>query len=83
MHRQGQPRAARRIILRLRAKARRLAETPGMGRSRKEDLRPGIPVGRHVLFCQAQPGGIVLVRVVHGSRDLSAIFGASEPEPTE
>ena len=33
------PRAARRVVLRLRAKARMLAETPGMGRSREEDLR--------------------------------------------
>jgi hypothetical protein len=32
-----------------------------------------------VLFYQAQPGGIVLVRVVHGSRNLPAIFGTTEP----
>ena len=80
------PDAARRVVLRLRAKARKLAETPGMGRSREEDLRPGLfsfPVGGHVLFYQAQPGGIVLVRVLHGSRDLPTIFSSSEPEPSE
>ena len=80
------PRAARRVVLRLRAKASKLAQSPGMGRSREKDLRPALfsfPVGQHVLFYQTQPGGIVLVRVLHGGRDLPAIFGTSEPEPTE
>jgi toxin ParE1/3/4 len=80
------PGAARRVVLRLRAKARTLTETPGMGRSREGDLRPNLfsfPVGKHVLFYRPQPGGIVLVRVIHGARDLPAIFGASEPELTE
>lgn len=75
------PEAARRVVERLRAKARRLAQTPGMGRSR-EDLRPDLfsfPVGQHVLFYRPQPGGIVLVRVVHGARDLPALFGATAP----
>lgn len=71
------PEAARHFVERLRAKARHLAETPGMGRSRAEDLRPGLlsfPVGEYVLFYRKQPDGIVLVRVIHGSRDLPALF---------
>jgi toxin ParE1/3/4 len=71
------PEAARRFVERLRAKARQLAETPGMGRSRGEDLRPNLfsfPVGQYILFYREQPGGIVLVRVIHGSRDLPALF---------
>ena len=74
------PEAARRFIEKLRIKARRLAETPGMGRSRAEDLRPDLfsfPVGQYVLFYREQPGGIVLVRVIHGSRDLPALFSAT------
>ena len=80
------PGAARGVVLRLRATGRKLAQTPGIGRSREEDLRPGLlsfPVGSHVLFYQAQPDGILLVRVLHGGRDLPAIFSSSEPEPTE
>lgn len=72
------PGAARRFVTRLRSKARQLAETPGMGRIR-EDLRPHLfsfPVGQYVLFYREQPGGIVLVRVIHGSRDLPALFSA-------
>lgn len=71
------PEAARRFIKRLRDKARQLSETPGMGRSRTEDLRPNLfsfPVGSYVLFYREQPGGIVLVRVIHGSRDLPALL---------
>jgi toxin ParE1/3/4 len=72
------PTAARRLIERLRDKARALAETPGMGRSREEDLRPNLfsfPVGLYLIFYQPQPGGgIILVRVIHGSRDLPALF---------
>jgi toxin ParE1/3/4 len=76
------PRAARRVIERVRAKARLLAETPGIGRSREEDLRPGLfsfPVGTHVLFYRPGSDGIVLVRVIHGSRDVPALFSATEP----
>ena len=75
------PEAARRVVERLCAKARQLAETPGIGRSRGEDLRPDLfsfPVGQYVLFYREQPGGIVLVRVVHGSRDLPALFGTTK-----
>ena len=53
-----------------------------MGRSRAEDLRPDLfsfPVGKHVLFYRSQRGGIVLVRVIHGARDLPALFSATEP----
>src|SRR4051794_8936211 len=72
------PAAARRVIERLRDKVRALAEIPGMGRSREADLRPNLfsfPVGQYLIFYQPQSGGgIVLVRVLHGSRDLPALF---------
>jgi toxin ParE1/3/4 len=67
------PLAARRVIQRFRAQAWKLAETPGMGRSREADLRPDLfsfPVGKYVLFYCPQPGGIILVRVIHGARDI-------------
>jgi toxin ParE1/3/4 len=75
------PTAARRFVERLRTQARKLAATPGIGRSRK-DLRPdlfSLAVGRYILFYRPQPGGIVLVRVLHGARDLPALFSATEP----
>jgi toxin ParE1/3/4 len=77
------PGAARRFVERLRTKARQLAENPGIGRSRREDLRPDLfsfPVGHYILLYRDQPDGIVLVRVTHGSRDLPALFSGTEPE---
>src|SRR5512145_1802614 len=61
------PAAARRVVERLRAQARNLAATPGIGRSRR-DLRLDLfsfPVGRHILFYRPQAGH-------HGARDLPA-----------
>lgn len=74
---QDHPEAARRVLQRLRVAARQLAQHPRMGRNRSEDLRPGLysfPVGAYVLFYREQPGGIALVRVIHGSRDLLKLF---------
>ena len=75
------PAAARRVIERLRARACKLAATPRIGRNR-EDLRPDLfsfPAGRHIFFYRPQPGGIVLVRVIHGARDLPALFSVIGP----
>src|SRR5512132_2766661 len=61
------PGAARRFVERLRTTARQLAETPGMGRSRREDLRPDLfsfPVGHYILFYREQPGGPKFTRQV-------------------
>jgi toxin ParE1/3/4 len=53
------PAAARRVVERLHAHARKLAATPGIGR-RREDLRPDLlsfPGGKHVLFyCRNRAG---------------------------
>src|SRR4051794_22519332 len=72
------PTAARRLIERLRDKARAIAETPGIGRGREADLQLNLfsfPVGHYLLFYQPQEGsGIILLRVLHGSRDLPAPF---------
>ena len=49
---------------------------PMMGRARDE-LLAGIrsfPMGRYVVFYQPLSGGIDVVRVLHGSRDIDANF---------
>jgi toxin ParE1/3/4 len=53
-----------------------LAEFPGLGAER-EDLHPGLrmfPVGNYLLLYRIIPGGIELVRVAHGARDLIRLF---------
>jgi toxin ParE1/3/4 len=53
-----------------------LAEFPGLGPSR-EELMPQLrsfPVEGYLIFYKPTPYGVEVVRVIHGSRDLEAIF---------
>jgi toxin ParE1/3/4 len=72
------PDAARRVIQSFDDKLELLAKIPGAGVGR-QDLQPGMrcfPVGNYVLYYRELPqgGGIELVRVIHGARDVSKIF---------
>ena len=56
---------------------RMLAEMPGMGTMR-EELMPGLrsfPVYNYLILYRKARGGIEVVHVVHGARDLERIFG--------
>jgi toxin ParE1/3/4 len=57
-----------------------LARKPSLGRLRDElakDLR-SFPFGRYIIFFLPLAEGIELVRVLHGARDISAIFHPEE-----
>lgn len=57
-----------------------LADQPGIGRLRNElgkDIR-SFPVGRYVIFYRPLAEGIEVVRVLHGSRDVDALFDENE-----
>jgi len=59
-----------------------LATQPMMGRARDE-LVHGLrsrPFGRYVIFYELLKDGIVVVRVLHGARDLDAQFGGAQTE---
>ena len=61
-------------------KIQALAERPMLGRKRDElaeSLR-SFPVGRYVIFYRPLQNGVEVVRVLHGARDLDAVF---HPEP--
>jgi len=65
---------------RLDEQLRVLATQPMMGRARDE-LAPGVrsfPFGRYVIFYVPLDDGIDVVRVLHGARDIHAVFN---PEP--
>jgi toxin ParE1/3/4 len=69
------------LIRTLERKLRLLAGQPQMGRPRDE-LRAGLhsfPVKPYVIFYQPLSDGILLLRVVHGRRDLDALF-SEDPE---
>src|SRR5436309_6116263 len=70
------PEAARRMVATIRGKCRLLSQHPALGRPR-EDLQPGIrsfPVGAYLIFYQPAADGIQVVRVLHGARDIPALF---------
>ena len=74
------PEAARRVVTRLRDMAWLLAGAPALGRRRPElgpELRSFV-ADRYVLFYRPLAGatGIELARVLHGARDLDALFSA-------
>lgn len=74
------PRAAHRFIDELDEKLTLYATQPEAGRARPElsedlqsDLR-SFPFGRYVIFYRPMEDGIAVVRVLHGSRDIPALF---------
>ncbi|MDZ8109051.1 MAG: type II toxin-antitoxin system RelE/ParE family toxin [Nostoc sp. DedQUE12a] len=63
---------------------RKLAAMPGIGRNRPE-LGEGIksfPSGNYVIFYRTVEGGIEIMRVLHGARDIEKIF-AQDTEFTQ
>jgi toxin ParE1/3/4 len=57
-----------------------LATHPLLGRRRDSDLRPGlrsIVAGEYVIIYRLQDKDVVILHVVHGRRDLAALFGDS------
>jgi toxin ParE1/3/4 len=70
------PQAALRFLDMLEGKFLLLAESPGIGRLRPElapDLR-AFPVEDYLLFYRQAATGIEIVRVLHGARDIEAVF---------
>jgi toxin ParE1/3/4 len=74
--------AARRFVMRLRDMARMLAGASAIGRARPElgtDIRSFV-ADHHVLFYRplSRRAGIELVRVLHGARDVDALFSRDQ-----
>ena len=68
--------AADRLLDLLEEKYKLLADNPHMGPARRDiakELRYH-PVGSYLLLYRIISGGIELVRVVHGARDLQSLF---------
>lgn len=55
-----------------------LTTHPMIGRTRDEELRPGLrtfPVGEYVIVYRMEGDDVVILRVLHGSRNIIALFG--------
>ncbi|MCY2925427.1 MAG: type II toxin-antitoxin system RelE/ParE family toxin [Planctomycetota bacterium] len=68
--------AADKLLEEVGAACERLAANPGAGRLR-EELAPAlrsVPVGNYVIFYRPVEEGIVVIRVLHGARDIPSLF---------
>ena len=68
--------AADRLLDRLDSVCGLLADNPRMGPARP-DLAQGMryfPAGNYLVLYREAPGGVEIVRVVHGARDLPGLF---------
>jgi len=64
------------------AKFQNLSRQPGLGR-RREELVGGLrsfPVGRYVIFYLQVQDCLQIVRILHGARDLDAVFADPDDE---
>ena len=74
------PQAAKRFVDLLKKKCYFLARTPYAG-SGRDDLSPGLrafSVGNYVIYLHPTDTGVRVERVLHGARDVNALFG-TEP----
>ncbi|SMF05969.1 toxin ParE1/3/4 [Xaviernesmea oryzae] len=74
------PRAAYRFVAELRARCNRLADTPRSGAPRP-DLWAGlrsIPFRLYVVFYTVSGDDVRIERILHGSRDIEAVFSEDE-----
>jgi toxin ParE1/3/4 len=70
------PRAAERLALAIDQRCQVYAQFPEMGRSR-EELAPGLrsfTVESYLIFYRPAEEGIEVIRIVHGQRDITALF---------
>ena len=68
---------ARRFVAKLMDQCQRIGIAP-LAYTGREDLAPGLrmaPMGRYVVFFRVLGGTVRIERVLHGARDLPAIFG--------
>jgi toxin ParE1/3/4 len=57
-----------------------LSRHPHLGRSRDEDLGIGFrtcPVGEYLIVYCIEESDVLILRIVHGRRDLGALFGVT------
>lgn len=57
----------------------KLSQTPGMGATKRHLTGDAVrwwPVFKFLVLYEETGGGVIILRVVHGQRDLDALFGS-------
>ncbi len=76
----GDEALVRKFVARFTEVLDRLAEHPEMGR-RRDDLRPGlrsVSFNPYLVIYQIQNNAVEVVRLLHGARDIEALFHEGE-----
>ncbi|MEE9145085.1 MAG: type II toxin-antitoxin system RelE/ParE family toxin [Candidatus Binatia bacterium] len=76
------PQAATAFVAKIQDKFQPLLQQPEMGPSR-DFLAPGLRVhfyGQYAIYYQATEMELIIIRVVHGARDRSALFAQKDSE---
>ena len=76
--------AADHVLDQIDATCYKLADSPGIGRLREDlsaDLR-SLAVGNYVIFYQRLDDNVVVIRVLHGARNIQQIFAEKDQPPT-
>lgn len=70
------PRAAVSFVAAIREKCENLSNNPETGRLRPELLTVlrSFPVGQYMIFYYSMDGDVEIVRIIHGARDIDALF---------
>lgn len=70
------PAGAEKVLRGIGATCDLIADTPAMGRERPEldGATRSFPVGNYVVFYRPAPDGILVLRVLHGARDIDDLF---------
>ena len=74
---QDDPRAASRVLARLRTAMRRLARTPGLGHLREDLADEALrfwPVYSYLIVYRPETRPLQIIRVVHGVRDVRRLL---------
>lgn len=77
--------AAGELLDRLTALFRKLSVMPGLGRNRpeiKQNIR-SFPTGKYVIYYRVVEGGIQIMRVIHGARDIEKLFNQDTDQSDE
>lgn len=76
---------ADRLIARIESTSALYAQQPEMG-APADRFKPGLRffvLGAYVVFYRPSPDGILVIRVLHGSQDLRALFASDSSARTE
>lgn len=73
---QDNPRRAAGFVQKIREQCQKIASSP-LGYPERSDIVEGLrscAIGNYLIFFQPRDGAVLIVRILHGARDIAALF---------